>query len=92
MVSGKGNVLKTEIQSFIERIQEALDKWLHITGIFFDLTKVYNILNHNILLEKLYFYGIRCSTNSWLQSYLANQRQFIEINHNYSRNDKSKQV
>jgi len=77
MVLGKVNVLK---QSFIEMIQEALDKRVHTIGIFIDLTKAYDVLNHKLLLEKLSFYGIRGSTNSWFRSYLTNRRQFIEIN------------
>jgi hypothetical protein len=36
----------TAIQSFIERIQEVLDNELQAIGIFFDLTKAYDILNH----------------------------------------------
>jgi retron-type reverse transcriptase len=55
----KGKRIETAIQSFIERIQEALNKGLHTIGIFFYLTKTYDVLNHTILLEKLYFYGIR---------------------------------
>jgi hypothetical protein len=52
-----------------------------MNGIFLDLAKAYDILNHKILLEKLYSYEISGSMNSWFQSNLANQWQFIEINH-----------
>jgi hypothetical protein len=64
----KGKCIETTIQSFIERIQEALDKGLHMIAIFFYLTKAYDVLNHRISLEKLYCYGIRGSTNSWFQT------------------------
>jgi len=37
-------------QSFVESIQEARDQHLHVEGIFIDLTKAYDILNHNTLL------------------------------------------
>jgi hypothetical protein len=46
----------TATQSFIERIQEALDNGLQAIGIFFDLTKAHDILNHKVLLDKLYTY------------------------------------
>jgi len=36
--------------------------------IFIDLTKAYAVLNHK-LLEKLFYYGIRSSTNLWFRSY-----------------------
>jgi len=61
-------------------IQEALDKQVHIIGIFIDLKKAYDVLNHKLLLEKLPSYGMRGITNSWFRSYLTNRRQFIEIN------------
>ena len=55
-------------------------------GMFCDLTKAYNILNHKILLEELYSNGIMGSTNSRFQSYLANRCQFVEINCSDARN------
>jgi hypothetical protein len=64
----KGKFIETTIQSFIERIQEALDKGLHMIVMFFYLTKTYNVLNHRMSLEKLYCYGIKGSTNSWFQA------------------------
>ena len=50
----KGKSLDTAVQSFIERIQEALDKRVHTIGIFLDLTKAYDVMNHKLLLEKLF--------------------------------------
>jgi hypothetical protein len=67
-------------------IQEALDNRVHTIGIFVDLTKAYDVLNHKLLLEKLSSYGIRGSTNAWFRSYLTNRRQFIEINQSDSSN------
>jgi hypothetical protein len=59
------------IQSFIERIQEALDNGLQAIGIFFYLTKAYDVLNHRALLDKLYSYGVRGNINSCFKSYLT---------------------
>jgi hypothetical protein len=82
----KGKCIERAVQTFIERIQEALDKQVHTIGIFIDLTKAYDVLNHKLLLEKLTSYGIRRTTNSWFKSYLTNRRQFIEINQSDSSN------
>jgi hypothetical protein len=49
---GKGKSIDTAVQSYIERIQKALDNRLHTIGLFIDLSKAYD-LNHNLLLEKL---------------------------------------
>jgi len=46
----KGKSIDTVVQSFIGRIQKALGKQVHNTGIFIDLTKAYDVLNHNLLL------------------------------------------
>jgi hypothetical protein len=61
-------------------IQGALDKQVHTIGIFIDLTKAYDVLNHKLLLAKLSSNGIRGTMNSWCRSYLTNRRQFIEFN------------
>jgi hypothetical protein len=76
----KGKCIETAVQSYIEIIQEALDTGVHLIGIFIDLTKAYDTLNHKVLLEKLLSYGIRGITNLWFKSYLTNRRQCIEIN------------
>ena len=60
-------------------VQKALDRHLHAVGIFLDLSKAYNVINHNKLLDKLDSYGIRGSVNSWFQSYLTNRTQSVEI-------------
>jgi hypothetical protein len=84
----KGKFIETAVQPFTEMIQEALDKRVHTIGIFIDLTKAYDVLNHKLLLEKLSSYGIRDSTNSWFRSYLTNRRQCIEINQSDSSSAK----
>jgi len=67
----KGKCIETAVQSFIEIIQEALDKGVYLIGIFIDLTKAYDTLNHIVLLEKLSSYGIRGITNLCFKSYLT---------------------
>ena len=59
----KGKSIDTAVRSFIGRIQKALDKRIHTIGIFIDLTKAYEVLNKKLLLEKLFYYCIRCSNN-----------------------------
>jgi hypothetical protein len=70
---------ETASHSFIQSVQEALDKHLYAEGIFLDLSKAYDVINHKRLLDKLDSYGNRGSMNKWFQSYLANKTQFVEI-------------
>ena len=55
-----------------------LDNKLHCLGIFFDLSKAFDTLNHNILLYKLNIYGIRGLTiNTWIENYLSDRKQYV---------------
>ena len=49
-------------------------------SVFIDLSKAFDTINHDILLKKLNFYGIRGVPNSWFANYLSNRKQFTEIN------------
>jgi hypothetical protein len=53
---------------------------MNLIGIFLDLTKAYDVLNHKLLLSKLNSYGVRGVANLWFESYLSHQKQCVEIN------------
>jgi len=69
---------ETASHSFIQSVTEALDRHLHAVGIFLELSKAYDVINHNMFLDKLDSFGIRGSVNKWFQSYLTNRTQFVE--------------
>jgi len=50
MVLGITKSTETACHTFIENIQQALDNNLQVAGIFLDLTKAYDVINHDILL------------------------------------------
>jgi len=74
-----GRSTETACQSFTESILEALDNHLNAVGIFLDRSKAYDVLNHQILLDKLEIYGVRRVLKSRFKSYLSNLIQFVEI-------------
>ena len=47
-------------------------------GIFIDVSKAFDTLDHNILLKKLGMYGIKGKNLEWFHSYLTNRKQFIK--------------
>ena len=53
-------------------------------AVFIDLSKEFDTINHDILLYKLQFYGIRGICNSWFANYLSNRKQFTEIGNSKS--------
>jgi hypothetical protein len=77
---GFQNKLSTQ-QAILElqnRVIENLSKQKHCIGIFIDLSKAFDTLNHCILLDKLFSYGIRGIAHKWFTSYLQNRSQFTE--------------
>ena len=63
-----------------EKIRKALDARKFACGIFVDLQKAFDTVNHEILLKKLEHYGLRNMTNSWFKSYLYNRTQLVSLN------------
>ena len=63
-----------------EKIRESIDKVKYGCGIFIDLRKALDTVNHNILLFKMEHYGVRGSTLQWFKSYLSYRKQYVYIN------------
>ena len=66
--------------TIVERIQKQLDNGNHTAGIFVDLKKAFDTVDHNILLEKLDYYGIRGVAKDWFCSSLDNRKQYVTLN------------
>jgi hypothetical protein len=66
--------------SITETIKKTIDDKKYGCGVFIDLKKAFDTVNHNILLEKLEHYGIREIANSWFKSYLTDRTQYVHLN------------
>ena len=53
-------------------------------GVFLDLRKAFDTVDHDILLRKLFAHGIRDNLLKWFKSYLTNRTQYVYINDNQS--------
>ncbi len=61
-----------------------MDKGLFSCGIFIDLKKAFDTVDHSILLHKLHHYGIRGVINNWFRSYLTDRIHTTQIGGNIS--------
>ena len=63
----------------VEKITKSIDDGKYTIGIFIDIKKAFDTIDHNILLQKLHFLGVRGVANSWLTSYLSKRMQYVEV-------------
>ena len=56
---------------------DALDKGNFECGVFIDLQKAFDTVDHEILIKKLFHYGIRGTALSLFTSYLMSRKQFV---------------
>ena len=74
------------IITLVEKVSKALDTGKIVVGVFLDLKKAFDTVDHTILSRKLQLYGIRGNIHAWLDSYLNNRSQFVHYNdHNSGR-------
>ena len=50
-----------------------------VLAVFCDLSKAFDVINHDILLHKLNLYGIRGIVNDWFRDYLSNRIQYVQF-------------
>ena len=75
----QGHSTSHALIEIMDNVRSAIDNDMYTCGIFIDLSKAFDTVNHAILLEKLHHYGIRGQTNKLFESYLTNRKQLVEI-------------
>ena len=64
----------------VENVTKAFEEKKYTLGVFLDLSKAFDTIDHNILLYKLHHYGVRGLPYEWLKSYLSNRSLQTKIN------------
>jgi hypothetical protein len=71
--------ITTATFNLISEIIDAFNSKQIVGGIFCDLKKAFDSVDHDILLSKLEFYGIRGKFKELIKSYLTNRYQRVSI-------------
>ena len=73
----KGRSTQQAIITFVDKITKSQDIGDIVITLLIDLKKVFDIIDHRILLRKLYSYGIRGSMLKWMESYLTDRSLYV---------------
>ena len=76
----KNHATANALTEVIDYIYKSLDEGNYVFGIYIDLKKAFDTVQHKILLHKLQYYGIRGLAFHWFETYLSKRKQFVVIN------------
>ena len=80
----KGYSAKYAILETLENLKSAIDDGKITCAVFLDFSKAFDTINHQILLDKLYKYGIQGLPHAWFSSYITNRKQFVKVSNTES--------
>ena len=76
----KGLSTENAVINFIDKIYTGLEKRQHTAAIFMDLSKAFDVLDHQILAIKLEHYGFRGKFLELILNFVSNRNYFVNVN------------
>ena len=76
-IQGKSTI--SAICTFVTDVLNSIDEHNQTYGIFYDFSKAFDTVNHSILLNKLNNMGISGLANKWIESFLKDRIQIVQI-------------
>ena len=64
----------------VDKLVKSLENRDYVVGVFLDFSKAFDTVDHEILLAKLQYYGLRGIASKWFTNYLENRKQFVTCN------------
>ena len=75
----KGHSTSHALNYSVQHIESMTRNKQHVLGIFIDLSKAFDTIDHQKLITKLNNYGIRGNALRLIDSYLSNRKQFVSV-------------
>ena len=63
----------------IDRLLAQLKNYIIPIYFYIELAKAFDSVNHDVLLDKLSYYGINATAKTLLKSYLSDRKQYVKI-------------
>ena len=73
----KGKSTHMALITLADRMTEPLAKGDYVVDVFLDLSKVFDTVDHAILLDKMFIYGVRTKALQWFKDYITGQSQYV---------------
>ena len=73
------------VTTFVADIMTSLEDGKYSTAVLLDLSKAFDTIDHNILLRKMHFYGVRGVALEWFKSYLSDRSQYVAYRDTHSK-------
>ena len=68
------------IMILLDKLINSIENGEIVVGVYLDFSKAFDTVNHDILLTKLYHYGIRGNALQSFKSYMSERKQFVTYN------------
>ena len=81
----KGHSPEHAILQLVEHRNQSFEKNEFTLGVFVDLSKAFDTVDHQILSKKLEYYGIAGNNLRWFDNYLVDRQQFASFEHNSTK-------
>lgn len=82
----KGKCTEDALLRFCTDVYDGINSGKRVAGLFIDITKAFDNVDHIIIFERLYESGIRGIALDWFRSYLSGRSQIVKVDESYSNN------
>ena len=76
----KGKSTHMALITLVDKVTEALESGDYVVGVFLDFSKAFDTVDHSILLDKMFIYGVQNIALKWFKDYLTGRSQYVMYN------------